>query len=104
VAAHFAAAAMDPFEGFGAFNIRGQTLEIPAFLALIAGAATQLGMTADLEVAADAIPALFVCDLDDSAIQAAFPNVGRTALVDGIKKTLEAFRAMAGEGRLTLVR
>jgi nucleoside-diphosphate-sugar epimerase len=89
VAAHFASCALDPFGGFGAFNIRGETIPIEQFLALIGEVA---GQPVDLDIASDATPAIFACDLDDRAIQSAFPNVGRTPLKEGIAKTLEAFR------------
>ena len=35
VGAHFAASALDAFAGFGAFNIRGKTVEVEEFLALV---------------------------------------------------------------------
>ncbi|MCP5118710.1 MAG: SDR family oxidoreductase, partial [bacterium] len=44
VGAHFAACALDPFQGFGAFNIRGKTVEVTEFLDLIRQAAAGLGM------------------------------------------------------------
>ena len=93
VAAHFASCALDPFEGYGVFNLRGQTMEVAEFLALIGEVANDLGMgPADLGIAPDATPASFACDLDDSAIQIAFPHVGRTPVQEGIRKTLLAFR------------
>jgi nucleoside-diphosphate-sugar epimerase len=97
VAAHFAATALEPFTGFGAFNIRGQTIEVREFLALVEEVARELGMGrgADLGIAADATPTLFACDLDDRAIQTAFPGVPRTELREGIRRTLETFREMA---------
>ena len=102
VGAHFAACALDPFAGFGAFNIRGKTVEVAKFLALIKQEAAALGMLAavDLGIAPDATSALFVCDLDDSAIQAAFPGLPRTPLDIGIQRTLKTFGEMAGDGRL----
>ena len=45
----------------------------------------------DLGIAEDASPTIFVCDLDDSAIQTAFPGVPRTSLEEGIRMSLEAF-------------
>lgn len=93
VGAHFAACAIAPFAGFGAFNIRGETVEVEAFLALIREVAGEMGMGAavDLGIVEDASPTIFVCDLDDSAIQEAFPGVPRTSLKDGIRRSLEAF-------------
>lgn len=98
VGAHFASCALDPFEGFGAFNIRGKTVEVEEFLALIEKIAAGLGMLAavDLGIAPGATRALFVCDLDDSAIQIAFPGLPRIPLENGIRLSLETFREAAG--------
>jgi nucleoside-diphosphate-sugar epimerase len=105
VGAHFASCALDPFAGFGAFNIRGETVEVEEFLALIKTTAVDLGMlpAIDLGVAQDATPALFVCDLDDSSIQATFPGLPKTPLETGIRLALEAFSEMAAQGSLTAV-
>ena len=97
VAAHFAAGAIDPFDGFAAFNIRGETVEVSNFLALIGEVA---GHPVDLGIAADATQAIFACDLDDSAIRSAFPGVKRTPLKEGIRKSLDAFAQMDTAGTL----
>lgn len=93
VGAHFAACALDSFDGFGAFNIRGKTVEVAAFLGLIREVAASLGMlgAVDLGIVPDAAPTIFVCDLDDSAIQTAFPGVPQTSLEEGIRVSLETF-------------
>ena len=98
VGAHFAACALEPFAGFGAFNIRGRTVEVEAFLTLIREVAGGMGMGAavDLGIAEDASPTIFVCDLDDSAIQTAFPGVPQTSLEEGIRRSLDAFVSSAG--------
>lgn len=105
VGAHFAACALDPFEGFGAFNIRGKTVEVAEFLDLIRQVAGELGMSGavDLGIDPNATPALFACDLDDASIQKAFPAVPRTPLEIGIRKSLESFRDMAAHGLLTSI-
>ena len=105
VGAHFASCALDSFEGFGAFNIRGKTVAVEEFLALIKQAAASLGMLAavDLGIAPDATRASFVCDLDDSAIQTAFSGLPRTPLENGIRLSLENFRDMATDGRLQVI-
>jgi nucleoside-diphosphate-sugar epimerase len=104
VAAHFASCALDPFDGFAVFNIRGETMEVDQFLGLIENVAGELGMgdAVDLGIAQDANPAIFSCDLDDRAIQSAFPGVERTPLREGIRKTLEDFRELAASGKLAL--
>lgn len=100
--AHFAAAALDPFEGYGVFNMRGRTVAVEEFLGLVARAARELGMgeAADLGIAEDAEPALFVYDLDDTAVERAFPGVPLTPLETGIRSSLEAFVALARAGKL----
>ncbi|MBK8975250.1 MAG: SDR family oxidoreductase [Planctomycetes bacterium] len=95
VAAHFAQCAARPFEGFGAFNLRGRTVAVEEFLAAIGSVAVELGHgdAVDLGLAAGAAPNPFVCDLDESAVTARFPGLPKTPLADGIRKTLEAFLA-----------
>ena len=102
VGEHFAAAALEPFEGYSVFNIRGRTVEVEEFLRLVAEAAERMGMgeAVDLGIAEDAEPARFVCDLDDAAIQAAFPGLPLTPLETGIRLSLEAFVELAREGKL----
>jgi len=97
VGAHFAAATTAPFAGFGAFNIRGTTVEVAEFLALIRGVAAELGMAKScaLTIAPDATPNLFVSDLDEAAIVSRFPQVPRTALADGVRRSLLEFRQRA---------
>jgi nucleoside-diphosphate-sugar epimerase len=104
VGAHFAATAMQPFTGFGAFNIRGQTHEVSHFLEVARKVAAELGLSdfTDIDVAADAKPNLFICDLDDNAIQAKFEKLPRASLEDGIRQSLNDFQAMAAQGLLEL--
>ncbi len=93
VGSHFARAATAPFPGFGAFNIRGRTMAIADFLALIKDVAEEMGLAefTDLDFAADAEEALFVYDLDDTRIQEAFPGLPLTPPETGIRRTIEAF-------------
>jgi nucleoside-diphosphate-sugar epimerase len=102
VGAHFAAVTHKPFTGFGAFNVRGQTVEITAFLALIREVAAKLGMASacQLDVAADATVNLFVSDLDDRTIQAKFPGVPCTPLAEGVERSLREFQRMLQNGTL----
>ncbi len=97
VGAHFAAAATQPFTGFGAFNIRGTTVEVSEFLALIRTVAAELGMGEFCEVslAAQASENLFVSDLDDRAMQGRFVGLPCTPLVDGVRRSLREFVRLA---------
>ena len=104
VGAHFAAAALAPFEGFGVFNIKGNTIGVDEFLEIAFHAAQKLGIAefCDLGIQPDAAENLFVCDLDDSAIDQAFPRLPRTSISDGIRGSLESFLRMAKAGELVL--
>lgn len=101
---HFAGVATLPFEGFGAFNIKGRTIPIQEFLdtaATIAGE-LEMGEFVDLGIVDDAPPNLFICDLDDTAISTQFPTLPRTAIDDGIRKSLETFRTQSALGMLEI--
>ena len=107
VGEHFARAALDPFEGYGAFNLRGSTVEVEEFIATAVQVAVQLGLVRDgaqpkLGIASDAAPNLFVSDLDETAVLEAFPEMPKTPLEEGIGRTLEAFNMLAQAGRLEL--
>lgn len=90
VGAHFAHGTLAPFTGHGVFNIRGETVPVVEFLGRIARVAADLGLrvTPDLALADDATDNPFVCDLDESAITARFPELPRTPLDEGIRRTL----------------
>jgi nucleoside-diphosphate-sugar epimerase len=93
VGASFAEAALAPFTGHDAFNLLGQTVPVAEFLALIRRVAGELGSSAphDLSIAADATPNPFVCDLADQKIADRFPTLRRTALEEGIRRTLRFY-------------
>lgn len=104
VGSHFAGVCMLPFTGVGAFNIKGKTIEIQEFLNTAATIAGELGMESvcDLGIVENAEPNLFVCDLEDSSIEASFPGLPRTEIADGIRKSLTTFAAQAEAGELSL--
>lgn len=103
VGAHFAGVCMLPFEGCEAFNIKGKTIAIADFLAAAKKVANEIGMTeVDLGIVEGAAPNLFICDLDDRKVEAAFPGLPRTSIEDGIRKSLETFRQHAIDGTLVL--
>ena len=102
VGAHFAACTLQPFEGFGAFNIKGKTIAISEFLNLVEQQAEAMGMGrfAQLSIAAGAPPNLFVSDLNHEKIEAAFTDLPLTPIAEGIHKSLLEFRKMADKGEL----
>lgn len=104
VGAHFAGVCMLPFDGCQPFNIKGKTIEVDQFLEQIMSVANELGMGEFLEtgIAPSATPNLFICDLDDQAIEQAFPGLPRTDLNDGIRLTLQRFAEMAPTGKIKI--
>ncbi len=104
VGAHFAGVCMMPFDGCQAFNIKGKTIEVSQFLETVDTIANELGIAEFLEtgIAAEATPNLFICDLDDAAVEEQFPGLPRTPIEDGIRKTIERFRVMVTQGRVKI--
>jgi nucleoside-diphosphate-sugar epimerase len=102
VGAHFAGCALDPFDGYGVFNIRGETIEVREYLDLVREAAVDLGMGAavGLGIADGAPESIFSCDLDERAIRASFPELPKTPLPEGIRRSLIAFGELARLGKL----
>ena len=97
VGAHFAACALQPYSGFGAFNIKGETIPIQSFLQIVEEQANELGMGefAKLSIIDDAPPNLFICDLDHTKIDGTFKNLPRTAIAEGVRRSLQEFKKMA---------
>lgn len=104
VGAHFAGVCMLPFSGCQPFNIKGRTIEVTEFLDSVAQVANELGVDEFLDtgIADEATPNLFICDLDDSAVEKTFPGLPRTDIVEGIRKTLTKFQEMVPEGKVKI--
>ncbi len=102
VGAQFAAVTLQSYDGFGAFNIQGETIPIKSFLELAAYQAKELGMGdfASLSTVNSAPPNLFICDLDHKKIASTFSNLPLTDISEGIRKSLLEFREMAEKGTL----
>lgn len=102
VGEHFAACTLQPYEGFGAFNIQGETIAIDTFLDIVKEEATALGMGdfVQLSIAEGAEPNLFVSDLSHAKITATFTNLPLTSIPDGVRKSLQEFQEMAKKGIL----
>ena len=103
VGAHFAACALDAYDGFGAFNIKGETIAITEFLNIVKEQATSLGMKdfVNLSIEDGAAPNLFVSDLSHDKINHTFNNLPLTSIAEGVKKSLLEFKNMAEKGILT---
>lgn len=102
VGAQFAAVTIQPFEGYGAFNIQGETIPIKSFLELAAYEAKELGMGdfVSLSIVDNAPPNLFICDLDHTKIASTFSGLPLSAISEGIRKSLIEFKKMAEKGTL----
>jgi hypothetical protein len=102
VGAHFAACTLQPYEGFGAFNIKGETIAIESFLDIVRKQATDLGLAGyvELSITKDADPNLFVSDLSHEKIDRTFKNLPLTPIGEGVRKSLQEFQAMAKKGIL----
>ena len=103
VGAQFAACTLQDYEGYGAFNIKGETIAIEAFLAIVRQQAQDLGMGdfVDLSIKNGADPNLFVSDLSHEKIETTFSNLPQTNIAEGVKKSLLEFKLMAEKGILS---
>ncbi len=101
VGAGFAEAALAPFEGYGAFNLRGITVHTEQLIAMIQQVAVELGIDGvdvGIESGAQGMP--FVYDLDAEQSLAAFPKMPLTPIEEGIRRSLVAFQKLAEAGEL----
>ncbi len=99
---HFSDCTLQNFEGFGAFNIKGKTIAIAEFLNTIKQQAEELGMGAyaQLTIAENAPPNLFVSDLSHEKIDRTFKGLPLTDISTGIRTSLIEFKDMAVKGIL----
>ncbi len=102
VGAGFAQCAIEPFEGYGVFNLRGKTVSTEDFIDAIQHIADSLGMPDphDVSIAPNAIAIPFGCDFDASDTCDTFPNMPLTPLDEGIRQSLEIFMAQVKNGEL----
>jgi nucleoside-diphosphate-sugar epimerase len=85
-----------PYQGARAYNLCGHVVDLPAFhqaLCQVEPAAARLITFGERQIA-------IAYDLDDSALQRDLGPMPRTPLAEGIRRTLEQFRALQAEGRL----
>lgn len=102
IGTYFAACALQPYEGFGAFNVKGKTIGIEDFLSIVKEQANDLGMGdfVELSVQEGAAPNLFVSDLSHKKIDNTFENLPLTSIEDGVRNSLLEFKDMAEKGIL----
>jgi nucleoside-diphosphate-sugar epimerase len=85
-----------PYQGAKSYNLRGDVVDLPTFhraLCAVEPSAEGLITFGERQIA-------IAYDLDDGALQRDLGPLPRTPLVEGIGKTLEAFRRLRAQGRL----
>lgn len=87
--------AQAPGAGAKVYTVGGDTVDVPAFIALAAAA---LPAAAKL-ITCSGAPLPLVSKLDDAALRADYP-VPRIALADGVKQTVAAYQALHAKGLL----
>ena len=96
VSAFFVAAALSPAKGSPAYTMGGDVVDTPTFIAelekLVPGAKKLITCSGgSLPIASK---------LDDHELRAAYPQVKRIGLADGLRRTVETFKARAAKGLL----
>ena len=77
------------------YTVGGDTVDVPAFIALAAAAIPG----ADKLITCSGAPLPLVSKLDDAALRRDYP-VPRIALADGVRQTADAYRALHAQGKL----
>jgi nucleoside-diphosphate-sugar epimerase len=96
VAATFIQCLVAPYQGAKAYNIRGEVVDMPA----IHRAMCEVDPAAAKLITYGTKQFAIAYDMDESALQRDLGPMPRTNLVEGIRKTLAAFRKLREEGRL----
>ena len=92
VGAGFARAVVDPFTGYGVYNLLGKTHTVDEFISLITEEAEKLGLeNFDLPFAEGAEQTPFIYDLNCESTRKAFPKMPQTEISEGICKSLDYF-------------
>lgn len=96
VAAYFVGAALNPPEGAPAFTVGGEIVDTAGFVdeleRQVPGAAGLIRVSGgDLPIAANLV---------DTELRAAFPEIERVSLRDGIARTIDVFRKRQSDGTL----
>ena len=102
IGAYFAACTLQEYDGFGAFNVKGKTIGIEDFLAIIEDEAAKLGLSefVKLSIEEGVDPNLFVSDLSHEKIDQTFKDLPLTAISEGVRLSLLEFQELAKKGKL----
>jgi nucleoside-diphosphate-sugar epimerase len=97
VGAGFARAVVDPFSGYGVFNLLGQTCSVDDFLEIINDKAKEMGLTNfQLKYADKSDDTPFIYDLNCESTRHTFPKMPLTEIREGIRISLDYFRKNQG--------
>ena len=92
VGAGFARAVVDPFTGYGVYNLLGKTHTVDEFISLITEEAEKLGLeNFELPYAEGAEQTPFIYDLNCESTRKAFPKMPQTEIREGIRQSLDYF-------------
>lgn len=86
VAAIFARAATETPDGAYAFSLQGQLASMDEVIAAIRA------VVPDADIAAEGSDLMFAAQLDEEPLYAVMPNVRRTPLAEGVRKTIDFYR------------
>jgi hypothetical protein len=96
VGAGFARAVLDPFSGYGVFNLLGKTHSIEEFISTIQSQAMTLEIECpSIHFSPEAEPSPFIYELNDEATRIAFPLMPRTSLDEGVRQSLIYFQGLS---------
>ncbi len=87
VATIFARAATEAPDGAHSFSLQGQLATMEDVLAAICA------VVPDADVGAEGAQLMFAAQLDEEPLRAAFPDLKRTPLAEGTRKTIDFYRA-----------
>ena len=97
VGAGFARAVVDPFTGYGVYNLLGQTRTVDEFLAQIHEEAKDMRLEGfELTYAEDAEQTPFIYDLNCESTRKTFPKMPQTEIREGIRISLGYFLGNQG--------
>ena len=102
IGAGFGCAALHPFTGYEAFNLRGETRTVEQFLDLLRETAESCGVgdRFKVSISPDAETTPFVYELSSDTAEAVFPQMPLTDLEDGLRESLHHYLEAVERGEL----
>lgn len=100
VGAAFGHAIHTPFAGYSAFTLPSHTVDTSRFVAAITDAADTLGIKSQCKLTIGNQKVPFICDLEYSNFQKAFPDAPHTELDTAVLTSLRTFQQQAQKGWL----